>query len=341
MKTLRKVFAIVGTSVLLGGFLMFFIYCIVGNADSLNQLGATAEMYRKASQEVLAKATEKLMFPPIMGMILGMLGSAGAITFGIIFLVKFARRTFSNPQRQLVFGLLFKQIFAFAAIMVCLFTIISTGVYNDAFKEFAGFEKQKVQAMSIVEMVFWILAVGAVITGEILHKYQRFAAKITLGSGVGVMSVCAILMMCEKDVHALAIVSGIFLLLGFGLFSAYYILPEPRPGAAPRPKPVYDEYGYEVRPTQPRPQTAPRPVNRFDDIPIEEEPVRPQPRPVQQQPAPQPKPQPAQQQRPAAPVNNGGVDVTKELQKLKSLLDAGVITKEEYDAKRKKYIDML
>ena len=218
--------------------------------------------------------------------------------------------------------------------MVCMFAVIATGVYNEAFKIFAGFEKQKVEAMPIVEMVFWFLALGAVITGEILHKYHRFAAKITLGSGVGVMSVCAILMMCEKDVHALAIVSGIFLLIGFGLFSAYYILPEARPGAAPRPRPVYDEYGYEVRPTQPRPQTAPRPVNRFDDIPIEEEPVK-------QQPAPQPKPQPAPQQKPSAPVNNGGVDVTKELQKLKGLLDAGVITKEEYDTKRQKYIDML
>ena len=333
MKTLRKVFAIVGTSVLLGGFLMFFIYAIVGNADALNQFGAAAETARKGGSEVLAKAYEKLMFPPIMSMVFGMLGAAAAITFGIIFLVKYARRTFPNPQRQLVFGLLFKQIFAFAAIMVCMFAVIATGVFNDAFKNFSGFEKQKVEAMPIVEMVFWFLALGAVITGEILHKYHRFAAKITLGSGVGVMSVCAILMMCEKDVHALAIVSGIFLLIGFGLFSAYYILPEPRPGAAPRPRPVYDEYGYEVRPTQPRPQTAPRPAPRFDDIPIEEEPVKPAPKPVQQQPAPQPKPQPVQ--------NNGGVDVTKELQKLKNLLDAGVITKEEYDAKRKKYIDML
>ena len=335
MKTLRKVFAIVGTSVLLGAFLMYFIYMIVDTATALSNYGAMAKQYETLQPDT-AKALRSCMTMPILAMVVGLIGTAGSAALGIIFLVKYARRTFSNMQRELVFGLLFKEIFAGTIFLVDLFAVIGVGVANKALHA-----NTKVDAIIVVGMVFAILCLAAMITGEILHKYHRFAAKITIGSGVGVMSVVAILLMCEENVHALAIVSGIFLLLGFGLFSAYYILPEPRPGATPRPRPVYDEYGYEVRPTQPRPQTAPRPAPRFDDIPIEEEQVKPAPRPVQQQPAPQPRPQPAPQQRPAAPVNNGGVDVTKELQKLKNLLDAGVITKEEYDAKRKKYIDML
>ena len=101
--------------------------------------------------------------------------------------------------------------------------------------------------------------------------------------------------------------------------------PQPRP--QPRPQKQYDEYGYEIKPAQPRPQAqGPRPAPRFADIPIEEE--RPAPRPAAQ---PRPAPQPTG-------VNQ---NASNELVKLKKMLDAGLITKEEYEAKRKKYLEML
>ena len=96
----------------------------------------------------------------------------------------------------------------------------------------------------------------------------------------------------------------------------------PRPQAQPRPQKQYDEYGYEIRPQA----QGPRPAPRFADIPIEEE--RPAPRPAAQ---PRPAPQPTG-------VNQ---NASNELVKLKKMLDAGLITKEEYEAKRKKYLEML
>ena len=96
----------------------------------------------------------------------------------------------------------------------------------------------------------------------------------------------------------------------------------PRPQPQPRPQKQYDEYGYEIRPQA----QGPRPAPRFADIPIEEE--RPAPRPAAQ---PRPAPQPTG-------VNQ---NASNELVKLKKMLDAGLITKEEYEAKRKKYLEML
>ena len=94
-------------------------------------------------------------------------------------------------------------------------------------------------------------------------------------------------------------------------YDAYgYVIREKKPKPQPQPRPVYDEYGYEQRPTQPRPAPGPRPA------PVE---------------APRPAPQPTG-------VNQNASD---ELVKLKKMLDAGLITKEEFEEKRKKYLAML
>ena len=94
-----------------------------------------------------------------------------------------------------------------------------------------------------------------------------------------------------------------------------YEIKQPKPQPRPQPRPVYDEFGYEVRPTQPKPAPGPRPA------PVE---------------APKVAPQPAVQPRPA-----GNVDAAAELKKIKSLFDMGLISKEEYEAKRAKYLAML
>ena len=162
-------------------------------------------------------------------------------------------------------------------------------------------------------------------------------------------------------------------------------------GYRPKPKPVYDEYGYIVkqpRETAPRndgyyyeqPRPKPRRENLYEDEPAPQprqqqyyQEQRPAPQPREQQyyqeprPAPQeyrqapaPRPAPAMEPRPApveprpaprpAPVAQpqqasqmaqGEVDAARELKRLKFLLDEGMITKEEYEEKRKKYLDLL
>ena len=98
-----------------------------------------------------------------------------------------------------------------------------------------------------------------------------------------------------------------------------------------KPKPVYeyDEYGYRkpVQQAAPRPEPQPRPQKQYDEYGYE---IRPQaPRPTAPQPRPAPQP---------TGVNQNASD---ELVKLKKMLDIGLITKEEYEAKRKKYLEML
>ena len=44
---------------------------------------------------------------------------------------------------------------------------------------------------------------------------------------------------------------------------------------------------------------------------------------------------------PIAPMETGRDDPTEQLAKLKKLLDAGAITEEEYEEKRKPYVDRL
>ena len=44
---------------------------------------------------------------------------------------------------------------------------------------------------------------------------------------------------------------------------------------------------------------------------------------------------------PVAPMEMGREDPTEQLAKLKKLLDAGAITEEEYEEKRKPYVDRL
>ena len=331
MKTLRKVFGIVGTSTLMLGLLLFLIGWIVTIGEGMGKVGAVVAT--PGLPEEALKQYKGFLALEAVELVVVLLGVAGSITFAIIWLVKFIRRSM-NARTQLNLGLLFKEIYAGAMLVLSIFVLSAGAAIAKAQKV-----KYQPDAMTIVILVFLTLIIAAMITGQIMNKYHRFAAKIIIGSGVGVLGVVQILYMCEEGIHGLIIAGAVFALIGFGLFSAFYVLPEPRPaGVAGQPKPrkIYDEYGYEIKQPQ-----QPRPASRVADIPIEEEPVRPAPKPVQPAPAPRPAPQQAPQPKPVQPAGNPGVDITKELKKLKDLLDMGVISQEEYDAKRKKYIDML
>ena len=334
MKTLRRVFLYVGSSILLLSLLLELIGGIVETAKGMSAIGIQIEQYTKMGQagaETVSKLKGALTIP-IISIILMILGIAVVMFLLIFFLIKFSsRRRRLNEKGEFRLITLPLMIHIGYLVIIQILALIQTGVVAKIFGREA-----KPDALTIVFVVFGAIALAGYIVAECMARPMFRIANYIAGGAAGVMFVNEIMLICQDGAGALTIVAGVFGIIAYAIISAVYFLPNQiAPATRQRVSNAFNDL-YEDVPEEPRAAYAePRPA------PAEPRPAPAEPRPAPAEPRPAPAPAPKPAPAPAVATAANGVDVEKELRKLKSLLESGVLTQEEYDAKRKKYIDML